>query len=248
MIRAYIRVSTVRQNLQVQLNKLGDYKDDEGNGVDIIYQEKQSAVKDRPELERMKKDLKKGDTVVVYKLDRIGRSTIDLLQILKHFTRREIKFVSLKESIDTSTHTGMLIVTVLAAIAEFERGVINDRTMEGKIASWERGVKKGKGFKHINRYVHCKGLEEDCLKPYKLNGRMVTMSRRTFYYYKKLATNFRLMTKTEFCKEYGLNTAQYKKNFKKLKKIPPLNLEQRYVTFTRSQRLVANRDTAEERV
>jgi DNA invertase Pin-like site-specific DNA recombinase len=218
-------------------------------GYDILYHEKMSGNdKARPELDRLLKDIKKDDTVLVPRFDRISRSFMHLIELAETFRKKGVNFISLYERVDTTTPMGRFWFRQLASMAELNRELILERTMEGKIASWERGVKKGRGFKHINRYVYCKGIEEECLKPYKLNGRMVTMSRRTFYSYKKLATDYRLMTKKEFCKEYGLNTAQYKKNFKKLKKIPPLNLEQRYVTFTRSQRLVANRDTAEERV
>lgn len=135
----YARVSTQEQELNRQLDMLINY------GVEKIYKEKITGTKkDRPELNRMKDALRKGDTVVIESLSRLGRSTKDLLSIIEEWEEQGIKVVSLKEQIDTNTPTGKLLLTVLSAISQFERDITVQRTNEGLKAARARGRKGGR--------------------------------------------------------------------------------------------------------
>lgn len=144
----YARVSTEGQELDLQIEKLTDY------GCDKIFTEKESGAKsDRPELAKALDYLREGDKLVVYKLDRLARSTFDLHKIANELTAKGIGLVFIKEQIDFSTPAGKLMFTMLGAIAEFERDIINDRTKEGR----ERAKKQGK---HMGR----KGQDEKAVK------------------------------------------------------------------------------------
>ena len=122
----YVRVSTSDQNTQLQIDALKDY------GVKRIYEEKASGKStNRPELNRMLDSIRSGDTVVIYKLDRLGRSLKDLIELVDNFKASEINFVSLNDAIDTSTATGKLTFGIFAAIAEFEADLIRERTIAG---------------------------------------------------------------------------------------------------------------------
>jgi DNA invertase Pin-like site-specific DNA recombinase len=130
----YARVSKENQNLDRQTDMLKKH------GVDRIYNEKMTGTKrDRPELEKLLDRMTRGDTVVVESLSRLGRSTKDLIALTELFRERGVNLVSLKESIDTSTPTGKLLFTLMSAIAQFERDVIADRTVEGLKAARARG-------------------------------------------------------------------------------------------------------------
>ncbi len=122
----YARVSTVDQNLDSQLEQL------KAAGCGKLYQEKASGAKvDRPELAAMLDYCREGDTVVVAKLDRIARSTAHLLTIVDTFEKSGVAFKVLNINLDTSTPTGKLMLSMLAAIAEFERGMMLERQREG---------------------------------------------------------------------------------------------------------------------
>ena len=96
----YARVSSTNQNIDLQINALNKY------GVDKIFMEKQSAVKYRPELDSLLEYVRAGDTVVVWKLDRIARSLRHLINIVETLKSKEVNFVSITESIDTTTSLG----------------------------------------------------------------------------------------------------------------------------------------------
>ena len=135
----YARVSTQEQNLERQLDALQAY------GVDKIYTEKMSGTKKhRPELDAMMERLESGDTVVIESLSRLGRSTKDLLALVDTMEEKGVKLISLKENIDTGSSTGRLLLTVLSALAQFERDVIVERTNEGLAAARARGRKGGR--------------------------------------------------------------------------------------------------------
>ena len=135
----YARVSTQEQNLDLQLDELQKF------GVDRIYQEKITGIKkDRPELDELLKVLRKGDTVVVWKLDRIGRSMKHLIELIDDYNKKGIEFVSLKENINTSSATGKLIFNIFASLAEFERDMISERTKAGLQSARARGRKGGR--------------------------------------------------------------------------------------------------------
>ncbi len=133
-IFGYARVSTEQQNLDRQLDALRKY------GCNVIYNEKMTGTKrDHPELAKILDRITKGDTVVIESLSRLGRSTKDLIELTELFEQKGVHLVSLKEQIDTSTSTGKLLFTLMAAIAQFKRDVITDRTREGLKSARARG-------------------------------------------------------------------------------------------------------------
>ena len=139
MIRAYARVSTADQNLDRQLDALKNY------GIDVLYCEKMSGTKkSRPELDRMLKEVCDGDTIVIESLSRLGRSVKNLAELMEVFNQRNIRLVSLKETIDTTTPTGKLLFTILSSLAQFERDVLVERTQEGLAAARARGRNGGR--------------------------------------------------------------------------------------------------------
>jgi DNA invertase Pin-like site-specific DNA recombinase len=140
MYLGYARVSTDDQNLDMQLSALNQA------GCKRIFQEKLSgASRQRPELAKMLEQLRDGDTVVVWKLDRLARSTRDLLEIADMIGRVGTGLKSLSEPwADTTSPAGRMVLTVFAGIAEFERELIRERTGAGRIAAQQRGVRFGR--------------------------------------------------------------------------------------------------------
>jgi DNA invertase Pin-like site-specific DNA recombinase len=136
----YARVSTQDQKLELQLKAL------KNAGCQRIFREKISgASRSRPEFERMLDQVRAGDTVVVWKLDRLARSTRDLLNTMETLGDTGAKFQSLSEPwANTTTHAGKMIMTVFAGIAEFERDLIRERTGAGREAAKRRGVQFGR--------------------------------------------------------------------------------------------------------
>lgn len=139
----YARVSTQDQNLDLQLNAL------QKAGCHRIFQEKVSgSQRIRTELQRLLDQLRPGDTVVVWKLNRMARSTRDLLEIADTIRAAGASFKSISEPwADTTNHVGKMIMTVFAGIAEFERDLIRERTGAGRSAAKERGVRFGRPLK-----------------------------------------------------------------------------------------------------
>jgi DNA invertase Pin-like site-specific DNA recombinase len=129
----YARVSTSEQNSQMQFDALLEA------GCDRILTEKASASVERPELAHLFDLLRAGDTVVVWRLDRLGRSVRDLIDIVEDLHQRGVALKSLRETIDTSSAGGRLVVHVFAALAEFERDLIRERTVAGLAAARARG-------------------------------------------------------------------------------------------------------------
>lgn len=135
----YARVSTTGQNIAMQIDAL------ESAGCERIYRETASGIRtDRPELVRMLDALRPGDTVTVWKLDRLGRSTRHLVETVEILHSKGVQFRSLTEGIDTTTAGGMLVFTVFAGMAQFERDLIRERTQEGLAAARRRGHKAGR--------------------------------------------------------------------------------------------------------
>lgn len=142
MIFGYARVSTQDQHLELQRDALKQY------GVERIFEEKMTGTKrERPQLDEMLKYVRSGDTIVVWKLDRIGRSLADLLSIVNDFHARGVNFVSLKENIDTTSATGKLVFHIFASLAEFERDMLSERTKAGLESARVRGRKGGRPSK-----------------------------------------------------------------------------------------------------
>jgi DNA invertase Pin-like site-specific DNA recombinase len=134
----YARVSTDEQRLDLQIEAL------KNAGCYAIYQEKLGATsRKRVELDRLIRDLREGDTLVVWRLDRLARSIRDLLTRLEAIEQAGAKFRSLTENFDTVTAVGRLIMHVVAAMAEFERQLTVERTIAGMAEARKRGVQIG---------------------------------------------------------------------------------------------------------
>lgn len=139
---AYVRVSTVEQNEARQVEALKKH------GNDRWFIEKISGKNmERPELQKMLDVVQPGDTVFIHDFSRLARSTKDLLELVERFQKAGVHLVSNKENLDTSTPTGKLMLTMIAAINEFERQNMLDRQREGALRSQRlrastRGVKR----------------------------------------------------------------------------------------------------------
>ena len=134
-IIGYARVSTRDQNLDMQLDVL------QRQDCVQIFCEKISGVKKRPELEHCLSLLREGDVLVVYKLDRLARSLSEIVRICSELESKNIRIRSVKDNIDTTDYMGKFTMHIFAALAEFERNVIMERTREGREAARKRGKK-----------------------------------------------------------------------------------------------------------
>tara|TARA_Y100001968_G_scaffold188629_1_gene172956 strand:+ start:483 stop:1091 length:609 start_codon:yes stop_codon:yes gene_type:complete len=138
----YARVSTDEQSDRAQIDALHQA------GCERVYQERASGKsRQRPELERMIDALRTGDIVIVQRLDRLGRSLKDLIELLDGFKQQGVQFISLNESIDTTTAVGELAFHMIGSIAQFERRLISERTKAGLAAARARGRKGGRKAK-----------------------------------------------------------------------------------------------------
>jgi DNA invertase Pin-like site-specific DNA recombinase len=180
----YARVSKVDQNLHLQKYAL------KNAGCEKIFNDKTSGAKtERPGLENAFTHLREGDTLVVWKLDRLGRSIQHLIQAMKTLKEKKIGFKSLQENIDTTTSGGKLIFHIFSALAEFERDLIRDRTNAGLTAARARG--------------HLGG------RPFLLNSRQSQRLRKLY--------DARKNTVAEICKIYGISRPTFY-NYLKTKK------------------------------
>ncbi len=135
----YARVSTEDQNLDLQIDALKEKK------CDHICKEKMSGtIHDRPALDEALNFMRKGDTLVVWKLDRLGRSLRHLIEVINNLMDKGMYFMSLQENIDTTSTSGKLIFHIFAALAEFEREIISERTKAGLKAARVRGRMGGR--------------------------------------------------------------------------------------------------------
>lgn len=185
----YARVSRPNQNLDLQLDALAKH------GVDHIFEEKISGkVKRKPILDSLIKNLKAGDQLVIWKIDRLGRKSGELIELQESLERREIALVSLTESVDTSTPTGKFAYQVICGVAELERNQISERTIAGLLAAKEKGRIGGRptglsekarrkaklAVSEYLKYLQYKDttIEDICVK--------VGVSRATLYKYLKI--------------------------------------------------------------
>ncbi len=144
----YARVSTNEQNLDLQLDALKKY------GVDEIYTEKISGTKSKPKLKELLSKLRKGDTLVIWKLDRLGRTVLQLIELAEELTNKGINFVSIIEQLDTTTAMGKFTFHIFCAVSQMERDVIAERTKAGLESARARGRVGGRpkvDKKKINR-------------------------------------------------------------------------------------------------
>jgi DNA invertase Pin-like site-specific DNA recombinase len=181
MFIGYARVSTEDQHLHMQEDAL------KNAGCEEVFTDIASGTKSqRPGLEKALTYLREGDTLVVWKLDRLGRSMQHLIQTIKNLVEKKIGFKSLQESIDTTTSGGKLIFHIFSALAEFERDLIVERTEAGLKAARARGRMGGRPALLNKRQI-------SKLKQHYKNGNITVteickifhISRPTFYNYLK---------------------------------------------------------------
>src|SRR5271165_1946416 len=165
----YARVSTLDQNLDLQLQAL------KKAGCRRIFQEKISGSnRNRPEFRRMLDHIREDDIIVVWKLDRLARSTRDLLETMEIIREAGGRFLSISEPwADTTSHSGKMIMTIFAGIAEFERDLIRERTGAGRDAARKRGVRFGRPRKLSTD-------QEQLARRLVLEGKAVSDIARTF--------------------------------------------------------------------
>lgn len=170
----YARVSTVSQDLEAQLRAL------EKEGCEKIYSEKFTGTKsDRPQFQELLSILQAEDTLVVTKLDRFARSTVDALKTIKSLFEKGVKVHILNMGLVENTPTGKLIFSVMSAFAEFERDMIVERTQEGKaIAKLREGFREGRPKKFSKTQIeHALQLLES--NSYKQVENMTGISKST---------------------------------------------------------------------
>ena len=177
----YARVSTEDQNLDMQIDALKEAK------CDHIYEEKMSGkINDRPALDKALNFMRKGDTLVVWKLDRLGRSLRHLIEVINDLMDDGMYFMSLQENIDTTSTSGKLIFHIFAALAEFEREIISERTKAGLKAAKTRGRYGGRPKKLDEKQTQMvKKMWKDHTIPIDEICRTFDISRPTLYNYLK---------------------------------------------------------------
>lgn len=195
MIFGYARVSTKEQNLNLQTDAL------KKAGCKKIFSEKISATKERPQLEQMKSFLEKGDTVIVWKLDRLARSLKDLIRLVSDFKQQGIFFISLQDKIDTSSAQGRLVFNIFASLAEFEKDIISERTKAGLLAASARGNNGGRPV-GLSRDAEIKAMAVHHL--YQDKG--ITISQIKEQTGVSVATIYKYVKHIEAKKQKGINT------------------------------------------
>lgn len=138
MMVGYARVSTTEQNTSLQIAAF------QRAGVEHVHEEKRSAVKRRPVLDALLKQLGPGDVLVVYKLDRLARSMSHFVRVFEALKARGVGFRSLTEQVDTESPQGRMFLNLLGVFAEFERELIRERCLAGQIAARARGQTWGR--------------------------------------------------------------------------------------------------------
>jgi len=175
----YARVSTHEQSLDLQLDAL------EAAGCDRVFQDKVSGSKSaRPGLDQLREVLRSGDTLVIWRLDRLGRSLRDLVEWNQWLSEQDVELHSLREKIDTSSSAGKLTFHLFAALAEFERDLIVERTLAGRTAARARGRLGGRKAKlNTSQATQLKAMHRDVSLSVGEICATFGISRRTFYRY-----------------------------------------------------------------
>jgi len=180
----YGRISTTDQNHDLQTDAL------KAAGCEKIFLDTISGSKaKRPELGKLREQLRAGDTLAVWRLDRLGRSLRDLIDFMQWLNENKIGFISLQESIDTTTPAGKLTFHLFGAMAEFERNLIQERTHAGLAAARARGRKGGRAKalkpKQEKTLVKLYNAKEHTIKEL---CEMFSISKRTLYTYVQAGT------------------------------------------------------------
>lgn len=179
----YARVSTAEQNLDLQSDALLSA------GCERVVTDKASgAAAARPGLEKVKEQLRAGDTLVVWRLDRLGRSLRDLITCMTYLEEHGVGLLSLHEAIDTTTSSGKLTFHLFGALAEFERNLIRERTQAGLMAARARGRKGGRplALDRDKRDLAVRLYQENTMPIAKICS-MLGISKPTLYAYVRLS-------------------------------------------------------------
>ena len=181
----YARVSTLEQNLNLQVDAL-----EKAGCEKIVTDEVSGSVAERPGLSQLKDTLRAGDTLVVWRLDRLGRTLRHLIEWVNDLEAKGIGFESLQESINTTTSSGKLVFHLFGALAEFERNLIRERTQAGLAAARARGRQGGRPEK-LSKQQQQMALDLYHRKAHTVTDicKMMGISRYTFYEYLKKKDN-----------------------------------------------------------
>ena len=183
MLIGYARISTQDQTLALQKDAL------RAAGCDRIFTDTASGSRtDRPGLTEALSHAREGDTLVVWRLDRLGRSLAHLIQTVTQLQERGVHFRSLQEQLDTSTSGGKLVFHFFGALAEFERDLIRERTMAGLAAARARGRRGGRRALSAEKVRQLRTLAANRANSVPGICRTLGISRATFYRYVTPAT------------------------------------------------------------
>jgi DNA invertase Pin-like site-specific DNA recombinase len=179
----HARVSTRDQHLDMQEEAL------KKAGCNPIFTEKASGVRERPVLQQCMTYLRKGDTLVVYKFDRIGRSLKDLVSIFATLEKKGVMLRSIEDKVDPSTPSGKLMIHIFASLAEFERDLIIERTQAGRAAAKAKGTRmgrrKGSGI-NKDKVDACANLYKSGMDVKAIMQQLNIRSKSTFYIYLRM--------------------------------------------------------------
>jgi DNA invertase Pin-like site-specific DNA recombinase len=174
----YARISTGDQSIDMQLNVLNKAE------CTVIYSDVVSSIKQRPELVKCLKSLNEGDTLIVYKLDRIGRSVREVVNILYDLEQRKINIISLSDHLDSSNPQGRLMLNILLSFAQFERELIVQRVNQGLKTAREKGIKLGRKS-YLDRKKAKLAYKMRVIQHYTVDHicRELNLTKPTFYRY-----------------------------------------------------------------
>ncbi len=178
----YARVSTKEQSLSMQVDAL------KKAGCDKIHEEIASGAKtSRPVLEEIMRNLREGDTLIIWKLDRLGRNLAHLIHLTTKLIEIKVGLISLNDPIDTSTAQGRMVFGIFASLAEFERELIRERTQAGLTSARARGRKggrpKGMTQEAIEKATIAEALYKNGSIPVKKIAEQLGISKTTLYLY-----------------------------------------------------------------
>jgi len=178
MVIGYARISTTDQTLALQQDALT------AAGCNKIFTDTASGSRnDRPGLAEALSFPREGDTLVVWRLDRLGRSLPHLIETVQNLQERGVHFRSLQEQLDTGTSGGKLVFHIFGALAEFERDLIRERTMAGLAAARTRGRRGGRRGLNQEKVHHLRTLAADRTNSVAAICKTLGISRATFYRY-----------------------------------------------------------------
>ncbi|WP_392538558.1 recombinase family protein [Legionella sp. 227] len=178
----YARVSTKEQSLSMQVDAL------KKAGCDQIHEEIASGAKTaRPVLDEIMRNIREGDTLVIWKLDRLGRNLAHLIHLTNKLIEKKVGLISLNDPIDTSTAQGRMVFGIFATLAEFERELIRERTQAGLKSARARGRKggrpKGMSKSAMEKAAIAEALYKNGTIPVKKIAEQLDISKTTLYLY-----------------------------------------------------------------